>query len=259
MPLLRPRKDTLLQSPSAQTNVEVGLKCQGPVLWQLSKRKRCREGYPYDFPPLGIDAFPPIPYERKQKLHKGEDDAAVYMKEKGRQEEGEEETMSDAPDTCQRLQKKGRIQKSISKEPMKRNRTRNRRKKAKGKRLSKKSSTKKTEEMPDNLDLVAPGAILALPHKAVEADSLGRENPVWAFYKATVISTKATKRPNQLEIKFCWKDGSGRGKQIVDGNNMRSGKKMYRSMRRKAGKCEHNKKAKTSWGCVKPARTEGSF
>lgn len=269
MPPLRPRKDTLQQPPATvETKARVALKRRrGPVLWQLSKRKRFKAGDTCEYPPHGVDAFPPIPYEREQRRHGGAGGIDSFVEVEYGQEEEEDdddgETVFDAPDTCQSRQKRGRIQNHAGKEP--KTHTRRRQDEARKKRANpaKKSKAgqkqrnrgkeKRQQEAPDNLDVVSPGAILALPHKAVEPDSLGRENPVWAFYKAKVITVRATKKPHQLEIKFRWNDGSGRGKQIVDSNNMRSGKKMFRSMRRKAGKCEHNRKAKTSWGCVKPA------
>ena len=97
-----------------------------------------------------------------------------------------------------------------------------------------------------------------LPHEAVEPDSLGRENPVWAFYHATVLTAvpapgkRATS--DQLLVQYRWRDGSGLGEAIIDANDMRSGKRMHRSMRRKTGQTAQDKRAKRTWGVVRSAR-----
>ena len=106
------------------------------------------------------------------------------------------------------------------------------------------------------LDLVAPGAVLMLPHEAVEPDSLGRENPVWAFYAATVLTAAPSKRTtaDQLVVQYRWRDGSGLGEAVIDANDMRSGQRMHRSMRRKNGKTAQDKRAKRTWGVVRRAR-----
>jgi len=116
------------------------------------------------------------------------------------------------------------------------------------------------DENARRLGMVAPGAVLVLPHKAFEPDSLGRENPVWAFYPATVLSTKPAidKNKDQLRVRFRWRDGSGDGQAVIDANNMRSGKRMHRSMRRKTGKTPQDKKAMRTWGFVRQPRARRS-
>jgi len=222
------------------------------LLWQKSSRKRKRGSSAFPFIPKQVIRYPPPACDDKDAFF-------------------------DAPDTCQ-SRRRGAGRKRMSdtsgarKEVSKRKKNRGTKKRtsrspaknAVGNKLAcssgSSSPTPASNENARRLDMVAPGALLMLPHKAVEPDSLGRENPVWAFYPATVLSAKPAvgKGDDFLTVFFRWRDGSGTGHMVIDANEMRSGKRMLRSMRRKSGRTLQDKKAMRTWGCLRRAPVQSS-